>query len=346
MTAEHSALVVVLADDDAVSVQEKLLNSGARRVQLLVPDGVASLRDPIAARRLAAVAERSGIDLVLISSDPPTLRAARMGGLQLLQVDGAPVRAPGSIGDSAGAPTRVLERQRDLPPIAAELSAADAAFLDELDDLDAPPVREPGSFDADAIAVSGMLSRYQAPQAPPEDWRRPASNADADLAAALDSLDDLPPARPAPRRQTETSLRPAPPPVRPPAYDEPPPREHEQRRPSAQPIAAPRKRRNWLLPILSLVLILLLVAIGSVLVLSGIAGPRVTLVVSPPTPPELIEPVTDLPLPIVPPGSEPVDTAVAAAPITLDTVQASVNGDVLETTLEPAGFAEGVCAGA
>ncbi len=141
------------------------------------------------------------------------------------------------------------------------------------------------------------------------------------LRAALDgdvaTAPPPPTVEPAPRRA-------APPPPRP----EPPPR-----RPGSAPAT---RRRAWPIYALSVLLLLLLAAIGAVL----FPGGRVTVAVSPPARATTSAPFTGLPMPLLGPGAGVSSTAVLAEPI-VSTVAITSTGTVAEGTLTPAGSAEG-----
>jgi|GEM_PF-738399 len=94
MAATETALVVAMPGDDVAALERKVLQARARHVQALVPEGVSLLQQPEAAARLAHAARAAGIDLLLVTTDPDTLRAARGAGLLAMEVRGARVLVP------------------------------------------------------------------------------------------------------------------------------------------------------------------------------------------------------------------------------------------------------------
>ncbi|NTU83770.1 MAG: hypothetical protein HGA45_31090, partial [Chloroflexales bacterium] len=148
----ETPLVLVRPDDRAETVLERARQTGAARVQLLVPDGVAALQHPQEVERLARLAAEAGISLVLISSDPATLEAARLSKVPTVAVSGTQVTAP----------------PRPAPPPAPEPQSADEAFMASLDDLDAGLAARPsasGDEDLSAAAAS-LAAALKEPQAP------------------------------------------------------------------------------------------------------------------------------------------------------------------------------------
>lgn len=351
MTTDQAALVFVVPNDDAASVLQKVLEAGGDRVNLLVSDAATALRDPAQAAQLQQAAQASGIELIVISADPQTLAAARMSNLVTLAVNGASVRAPGAVVPPA--PVLPEPRASASGRLAADLSDGDADFLRSLDDLDlAPPVRRDAD-DAELAAAFDSLS--SALHEPP----RRSANPDADFAADLDDIDVVAASRPTAPRQR---IRPedielsaaeraraaghsAPPPSRPAprpqssraaeAATQPIPRRGSV---AAEPPDANRRAGNpWLIPALSALLILLLLAIGFVLVL----GNRATVTIAAPVRADDVVPVTDLPLPLASPGTGDTSTALQAEALASD-VAFSAEGTITEGTLAPSGTANGI----
>jgi hypothetical protein len=367
----EAPLIIVTPADRAETLLARARQSGARRIQLLVPDGITSLRDPAEVARLVAGALRADIELLLISSDPATLAAARQAGLMALTVSGTPVRAPRPGAPAAqkppsavGAPTLPLsespadaprptphaprgsESPADAPRPTPHAPRADEAdFLAALDALEAAPRSTPA--EDVAAAEASLAAALSAPAAQP---RPPLSDAEL-LAANLDREPGMTPLRSA-RPSAPTAHGPATPgpqaqrSVGTPAETQPlpvgrAPRAARTPQATAPPPDAPVQRRaparaqRWPIIALTATLIGLLAIIAIVL----LAGSRVTVVVSPPVRPETVEPVSDLPLPLTPPENTS-DSAVAAAPLR-DDVEFSLEGEVTEGTMTPSGSAGG-----
>lgn len=204
MVVDDAALIVVLPGDSADTLAWKVLETRAKRVQLLVPDGVTALQTPEAAEQLRQMAERAGIDLLLISSDQRTLNAAQRGRLQTVLVrDTRVVGPPPPAPPASPFATQVLEREppdAGGKPFAEAVSAGDAAFLQALDDLDVTPARRPAVPDEDDpfAALDSLTTAIR------DEPRRPAPpprSPDDDFADVLDSLNaaiEDAPRRPAP----------------------------------------------------------------------------------------------------------------------------------------------------
>jgi hypothetical protein len=375
MVADDTALILALPDDTAESLLRKAGQAGARRVQLLVPDGVPGLQDKAQLDRLRALSERGGLELTLISSDPQTLRAARLSRIETMQVRNAhvvvPPQPPATPPPASPYATRVLDREPARGGVsshlAADLSAGDAAFLDALDDLDTmppAPADSPAAEDEDFFAaLESIASKRDARSS-----RRGATTDDDDFLNALDSLnadeDEL--RRPAPRRAdapaapkrirpedielsdaektraTQTGRRSAAPPQRPARAAPAPlparadaPRRRSQLDEEFRPVAPPR-RQSWIIPVTMIIALLVIILVAANLIL----GARATLRVAPPTRPDQIEPISDMPLPLAAPGSGGTGTAVAAQAISSD-VAVAVSGQIAESTMAPSGTARG-----
>lgn len=367
MVADETALILVLPGDTSDTLLQKMKQSGARRVQLLVPEGVAGLQQRPQLEHLHTLAVRQRIELTLISSDQRTLQAARLGGIETLEVEDAHVVAPAQSPPTKPAPNRGLghEPARDSVPhhIADDLSAGDAAFLDALDDLDAMPSSrnvDVAPEDADLFAALESLS------APARPSNRGAPSADDDFADALDSIgvdeEELrstsprssatPPA--APRRirpedielsaeekarATQTGRRTATPTPPRPERGTPTPAASGRRssiydEESAPPLR-PRPRQQVLIPALIALILLAAVAVAAFMFM----GNGVTVRVSPPVRSEELEPISALPVPLVALGSAST-TAVEAESITSE-VAVNVSGQITETTMAPSGTARG-----
>ncbi len=143
-----TALVLVRSDATIDALVERAWQTGAARVQFLVFEGVALLRDSAELGRLRTLTEAAGIEVVLISADPATLEAARQCGVTILPVHDAEVAPPIS-GTPATEPTPAITRVLEVSqtPVAAPLAAAATptplpAAPDELDtaSLEVPSV--------------------------------------------------------------------------------------------------------------------------------------------------------------------------------------------------------------
>ncbi len=352
MTTDQAALIFVLPGENAESVMQKVLETGASRVNVLVSDAATALRNPAQAARLQQAAVADGIELILISADPETLAAARKSNIATLTVSGAPILAPG-LGMAAPQVLPPEPRASASGRLAADLSDGDAEFLKSLDDLDLAPSL---SRDADDVELAAAFDSLTSAL---NDAPRRQSDPDADFAADLDSIDIAATAAPTAPRQR---IRPedielsateraraaghsAPPPSRPAPRPQPGPAAEAAtqpipRRGAVVPVPADERRavRNpWLIPALSAVLLFLLLAIGLVLVL----GNRATVTIAAPVRPDAVVPITDLPLPLASPGSGDTSTAIAAEALASD-VAFSVEGRITEGTLAPSGTASGV----
>jgi len=311
MPSDAAALVLVLPEDSADTVIAKLRATGALSVQLLVAEGAVAMRRPEVAARIYDLATAEGIALMLISSDQPTVEAARQGGITTFLVDDARVLAPGRSNrtDRPASPysTRVIERQ---PPPAYKPAPK------------APLARPVTPADEDLYALEGIAAALndRAPPAPP-------ARSDAELLAA--SLGrELAPA-PAPRAPAPRA--PAPRPAQ--------PRLAPQPTPSSLPTAAAAapRRRAWQIFALIGGLLVLLLVIGGVLFLNS----GVTVTVAAPLRPDAVKPFVALPVPLVAAGAGVGGSAVEAEALGSD-VAVSQTGEVTESTLTPSSSASGV----
>lgn len=369
-------LVLVLPDDRAETLLARIVQTGASRVQLLVPDGIIALQQSDEAARLSALTKAAGVELLLISSDPVTLEVARRRGIATMGVRDARVASPTPKPSPAPRPPAAPIRAEPVPssasrppaaPIRAEPAPAPAAPIraepapSSTARPHAAPIRaEPAPVDPD-LAFLDALDDLDVAQPPPR-TNRPA----AELAAAEASLDvalRMPPKRMSdeelllaaldrePGMTPPRSVRPvAPEPYR----DDPDPalqRPLAAPRPVARPQSAPTPRSNSRsveatrapLPVRRSwpVLGLALVLVALLVVIAGLMlwSTRVTVAVTLPLRPETVEPIIDLPVPLAPQGSDPA-TAVIAETLSADVSFASV-GQVTEGTLTPAGTAGG-----
>ncbi len=374
MVADDTALILALPDETVESLLRKAEQAGVRRVQLLIPDDVPGLQQQAQFDRLRTLALRGGLELTVISSDPQTLRAARLSQIETMQVRNAhvvvPPQAPAVTPPVNPYATRVLNREETrgggASPMATDLSASDAAFLDALDDFDAmPPPRSvgPTAGDEDLFASLESISAPHDSRTP----RRGATSSDDDFLDALDSLsidDEEELRRPTPRR-TETPPA-APKRIRPEDIElsdaekarakqtgrvtmAPPPRPTRAATEPQSRDAAPRssqldaefrqaapRRQNKLIPVTMIIALLVIILVAA----NQILGSKTTVIVAPPARPELIEPIKAMPIPLMAPGSGSTGTAVLAEAIANDVV-VSVSGQIAEGTLSPSGTARG-----
>lgn len=361
--------MLVQLDDRAEQVLERARATGAPRVQLLVPEGPSALQRQAEMDRLAALASAEGVGLVLISSDPLTLDAARRASIATLAVSGARVRTP----DRAEAPASLQ------PP--GRPAGADDAFLAALDDLDTVPGGG-GVRAEEAAAAASIAAALREPEPPtvspgeasgtskgdPQRPRRtrPIMSDEELLAATLAAEPGMTPPRalrPQPPADPDTSAAPRPAPgrpddvashpLRPAPLTDPPERAARPRRPAVgaplpgaerrpgaaaeegQGAASPSTARLWAIIGVALGLLLLVAAIAAVLIWNN----RVTVTVTPPQRPDTVEVISALPVPIAAPG-EGATTAVAAAPISA-AARFEASAEVTEVTLTPSGSASG-----
>jgi hypothetical protein len=332
MPRDETALVMVLPEDGADVVLRKLRSAGARSVQLLVAEGAVALRRPEVAARINDLAIAEGIEVTLISSDGPTVEAARAGGIQTLRVDESRVLAPrrSARTDRPATPysTRVIERpaapafpdELDAPPRPAAAPApAPAVFPDELDAPPRPPAaRRPAPAalsDEQLLAASFGLDAPAAPRPAPA---APAAPVPAAPAAPVPAAPRPAPAQapgPAPTTRAPRAAAPA---------------------PAARPLPeAPPRRRGW--PIAAaLALLALLLAAGGLWLWTS----RVTVAVAAPVRSDDVTPFTALPVPIAPAGAASA-SAVVAEPLSAE-ASVTEGGEVTEGTLTPSGTASGV----
>lgn len=311
MSSDAAALVLVLPEDSADTVIAKLRATGALSVQLLVSEGAVAMRRPDVAARIYDLATAEGIALMLISSDQPTVAAARQGGIPTLLVDDARVLAPGRSNrtDRPASPysTRVIERQ---PPPAHKPAPK------------APLARPVTPADEDLYALEGIAAALndRAPPAPP-------ALSDAELLAA--SLGTALAPAPSPRAPAPSPRAPASRPAQ--------PRLAPQPTPSPLPVAAAPRRRAWQIFALIGGLLVLLLVIGGVLFLNS----GVTVTVAAPLRPDTVKPFVALPVPLVAAGAGVGSSAVEAEALGSD-VAVSQTGEVTESTLTPSSSASGV----
>jgi len=107
------------------------------------------------------------------------------------------------------------------------------------------------------------------------------------------------------------------------------------RRPSPAPVPAKGRRRGLMVALTAIPLLVLLTTIAALLLLRS----RVTVTVTTPLRPELVEPVAALPLPLTTLGSN--TTTAVAAEVVGEQVAFSVQGEVVEGTLSPSSSARG-----
>ncbi|WP_129677123.1 hypothetical protein [Candidatus Chloroploca sp. Khr17] len=362
----ETPLILVLPDEPVALLYARIRQTGAPRLQLLVPEsGTALHADPELAH-LARLAADDGLSLMVISSDAALLAAARAAGFETIAVQGASVLAHPSSGTAQAPPALAPspEQGAGLAPPPTEPAAPhritdeapanqvrdeDADFLAALDDLDLLQPKPGGTLGA--VDEVDEVDEVAA--------------ATASLKAALTGIplpqsvvNELPPAEPVrdlPPPRVDPTIPPSrsvPPPPPPPSRLGPPTRsratyaayaETAPPRPTSNavppvPITAPpsRKARSWPVIALTTLLLALLLLIASVLLL----GSRVTVAVSPPLVSETTEPIVGLPVPLVLPGSGAA-TAIEAEALRSD-VAFNVSNQVTEGTMTPSGTAGGM----
>ncbi|MBP1468812.1 hypothetical protein EYB53_024085 [Candidatus Chloroploca sp. M-50] len=358
----ETPLILVLPDEPVALLYARIRQTGAPRVQLLVPEGGTALHADTELAQLARLAADDGLSLMVISSDTALLAAARAAGFETIAVQGASVVAPPSSG--ADQASRLLapspEQGAGLaspPPESAaphritdeapsnQVRDEDADFLAALDDLDLLPPAPGGTLgtvdEADEVAAAtaslkAALTGIPLPQSVVNEL------------PPVEPVRDLPPPRVEPTLPPPRSTPPPPPPptrLGPPtrsratyaAPAETAPRPASEAVPPA-PITAPpsRRARSWPMIALTTLLLALLLLIAGVLLL----GSRVTVAVSPPRVAETTETIVGLPVPLVLPGSGAA-TAIEAEALRTD-VAFSVSNQVTEGTMTPSGTAGGM----
>lgn len=182
--AEDSALVLVGPDDTVETVIAKIRDAGTKSVELLVAEGAPALQTVGALAQVHTSAAQDQIQILLITSDTETLKAARLSQIETLGVTGASVVVPAKETEDLNPYTtrriprsellsddevlRALDEDMRVQTAGASgISSEDEAILASLDDFD---------------TVSGAVSSPQAAQ--------PADDLD-DFAAELDAWGDL-----------------------------------------------------------------------------------------------------------------------------------------------------------
>src|SRR5262245_11956192 len=186
--AEDSTIVFVAPEDSIDSVTRKIRGTGARNVQLLVPDGTPALQVLSGFLRLRQALEHDPVSLLVISSDEKTLNAAQLSKFDTVGVTGARVGPPAAelgsraVGRPPGGRPTVPFNDEDAEFLAAlaQMEPADpyavdddlSAALDDLSDSVAPaptgrPARDDDEFAAAFDALSPLDDRRRAPA---EDW--------------------------------------------------------------------------------------------------------------------------------------------------------------------------------
>lgn len=209
MPADGSTLVLVMPDEPVESIAARVRQSGAARVQLLVPDGTGALQSGSGFARLRQALGAGQIELQVISSDERTLSAARASQFETVSVEGARVTPPPAPGNGR---TVVLP---PVQPAPAPLSPEDAEFLAALERL---PQNDPYSDLAreDPNLFSGiddLADLLNDPQPVPGPRSTPTGRGPAPRRRA-------PQAEPEPDWEEETRERRAPAAGRPPRRDE------------------------------------------------------------------------------------------------------------------------------
>jgi hypothetical protein len=128
MSAEVSALVLVLPDDNADAIIAKVRETGSESVQLLVPEGTTALQSPDDCQKIHHLLEQERITLVVISSDEQALQVARRCQLETIAVEDTHVTIPETLSSPPVIPA----------PVAAPAAVAvpDTGYDDSLSELD------------------------------------------------------------------------------------------------------------------------------------------------------------------------------------------------------------------
>lgn len=354
----QSAVIPVLPDDQLDAVAERVRQSGAAQVQLLIPSGAAVFRSPRSFLALRALlADRPG-QLLVISGDAETIAAAQRAGIETLGVDAAALTPPGA-GRAAGQP--IDERDaaflRDLDQVGSHDSAVDAlvsdpdlsASLEDLygEDLEATRAAEPPTSDEDFTAELERLSRSSraapAPRRPPPEEamrrlsgeapagtrpRRRARSSEAADAAAVERP-EVPSAR-RPGRQRARSGGAL-------AGDVLPRGVRSRPAPIDEDEYAPAARRRSISPTL-----VALLAIGVLLAaaLAWALANRVTVVITPPAGEVREIAFDDEVIPLDQSMSAQSATAVQAVTVSAD-AEYVLTSQVVEETVSPVGRAAG-----
>lgn len=92
--SEDSQLVLVQPNDSIDTVAERVLETGAKHVQLLVPADTFALRNRHSMADLRRQLSQEGVSISVISSGEHILQAARQSGIETLSVEGAQINGP------------------------------------------------------------------------------------------------------------------------------------------------------------------------------------------------------------------------------------------------------------
>lgn len=373
--ASDSALIVVSPSDSVDTIIQKVRGAGADSVELLVPDGTASLQALGGFARLRQSLERDRIGLLVISSDEKTLNAARLNHLDTMGVQGAQVTfpaAPDNGGRGKTYATRVLHGDEFEQPAAPPIADQDAEFLDALDQVAAQD-RYAGLSEDDAERFAELDDLSEAIQHGAPAGR--GEDADDDLAAALDEwaaasdegaahaageewesafgesagrrrvrpedvdLSDEEVRRQGGGRRTEA--------LRERARGIPPIRAVPGRRRGAREDrlldleeaedVAPQRRRRMLAILLPLLILLLLALLAAVWFFSN----RVTVSIAPPAGAASEHPFNGEVIPMTANATDANAAAVQAVSLSAD-AEFTTQGQVISETLAPVGTAKGV----
>jgi hypothetical protein len=343
MTTSGSVLVLVQPGDTVEAIAAKVRQTKAQSVELLVPADNAAMQSRRNAAALRQLLEQDRVELVVISSNPRVLQAARSGGVATISVEGASVIGPlipAAPKQRAARPPVVSRATTPLPP-----DPEDLAMLQALDEA-TPPVGSQQSYqgdDADFYASLDDLSdtlqtnelasrRIQGTSGSKAE--RPADDIPA---ASLRAGEEARERRERARSRTEERAAAAPS-RRTPRREEPAP-SSRRRRLAAEEVDEPQVRSRPVTFPISLLVVLALIALLAIGALWALSS-RVTVTVYAPAASEHEVPIVDE---VIPYSSQVVSGTIGiqAEPLATD-AEATVTGQVQNQTISPAGRASGV----
>jgi hypothetical protein len=301
----ESALVFVSPEESVEAIVAKARATGARRVDLLVPQGAAALRAAGGFDRLNRALARDGVSVLVFSADPEVLSAARRSSLEVVRIEGADVVVPANGAPPASADDAALLAALDSLP-SSQHAYAGGAEDDLLPALDEPPSQARRHVGAQRLPG-------ETPVLP--DW-------DDLLAESVDAqtIADMPEPYPAEIALDETEMARA--------------RERSRLRDAEEPVS--RRGRGLLLGLLALGALLAALLLAAI----WLFGQRATVAIVPPAAP----PAATLVDPIVVPleAETPAEGAISvqARPLS-SAAEVSANGQATLRAPAPAGSARG-----
>lgn len=370
MAAVDSALVLVQPGDTVEAIATKVRQTGARSVELLVPDDTATLQSRRSLSALHQSLARDRVELIIISSDARVLRAARASDIGTLSIEGANIAGP-LIPSSPKQPRLVTftaansipEQQRSPADLPSQTSSnqRDAALLESLDqgvvnnryaseriddaelyatldDLSDVLQNNPPAPRRSVDPVLDELDDFGLSSVGEETLRvdaneRPRQRVRPEDIAVSES--DL--RRQPSNRRTGSSRTPEPAPARVPARTSTTTSARRARRYDDEDIPV-RRTRPAVSPLLIVLLLLLAVAVAAIV---WALNSRATVTVSTPVTQLREIPIVDEIIPYESDTTAPNAAVLQAVPVSADVVY-TIRGQVAAQTQSPSGRASGV----